>query len=171
MNFEGAGPGAGMIRMATRSDAKAICAIYNHYVTDTIVTFEESPVDVDEMSRRIDATTAAWPWLVAEARGQVLGYAYANQWKPRSGYRHTVESTIYLDPSHLGRGGGSALYASLLEMLRERGVHCAIAGIALPNAASIALHEKFGFRKVAHFRENGIKFGRWIDVGYWQLSR
>ena len=120
------------------------------------------------MSRLIDATTAAWPWLVAEARGQVLGYAYANQWKPRSGYRHTVESTIYLDPSHLGRGGGSALYASLLEMLRERGVHCAIAGIALPNAASIALHEKFGFRKVAHFRENGIKFGRWIDVGYWQ---
>lgn len=159
-----------MIRTATCADAPTICAIYNHYVTDTIVTFEESPVSVDEMSRRIQATTAAWPWLVVEARGKVLGYAYANQWKSRSGYRHTVESTVYVDPSQVGRGAGSALYASLMEMLRARGVHCTIAGIALPNSASIALYEKFGFRKVAHFRENGIKFGRWIDVGYWQLS-
>ncbi|WHZ20134.1 MAG: Acetyltransferase, GNAT family [Rhodanobacteraceae bacterium] len=157
-----------MIRIATSADAPAICAIYNHYITTSDATFEESPLSVEEMSRRIDATTAAWPWLVAQEHDAVIGYAYASQWKPRSGYRHTVESTVYLDPARVGRGAGSALYASLFDMLRGRDAHCAIAGIALPNAASVALHEKFGFTKVAHFRENGIKFGRWIDVGYWQ---
>lgn len=157
-----------MIRAVLLADASAICAIYNHYVTTGDATFEEVPVSVDEMTRRIEATTAAWPWLVAEREGAIAGYAYANQWKPRSGYRHSVESTVYLDPACGGQGLGSSLYAQLLEHLQQLGVHCAIAGIALPNAASIALHEKFGFRKVAHFRENGIKFGRWIDVAYWQ---
>ena len=158
----------GMIRTATCADAPTICAIYNHYVTDTIVTLEESPVTADEMSRRIETVLSAGTWLVVEQAGTVMGYAYATQWKPRSAYRHAVESTIYLDPAHVGHGTGSALYASLIDTLQRRGVHCTIAGIALPNAASVALHEKFGFRKVAHFHENGIKFGRWIDVGYWQ---
>lgn len=157
-----------VVRPARSADVPAICAIYNHYIATSDATMEESPVGHDEMSRRIDTVTAAWPWLVAEADGTVTGYAYANQWKPRSGYRHAVESTVYLDPAQVGRGFGSALYHSLIDSLRQRGVHCALAGISMSNVASIALHEKFGFRQVAHIRENGIKFGRWIDVGYWQ---
>ncbi len=157
-----------MIRTATSADAPAICAIYNHYIQASDATMEESPIDGGEMSRRMEAVTAAWPWLVAEEEGAVVGYAYANQWKPRSGYRHAVESTVYLAPARVGHGFGTALYRSLIDILCERNVHCAIAGISLSNAASIALHEKFGFRKVGQFRENGIKFGRWIDVGYWQ---
>lgn len=158
-----------VIRPAQPSDAPAVCAIYNHYIAASDATMEESPVDSSEMSRRMQAVTAAWPWLVAEEAGIAVGYAYANQWKPRSGYRHAVESTIYLDPARVGHGLGTALYQPLVAMLRQRNVHCAIAGISLSNAASIALHEKFGFTKAGHFRENGIKFGRWIDVGYWQL--
>ncbi|HET7161954.1 MAG TPA: GNAT family N-acetyltransferase [Rhodanobacteraceae bacterium] len=157
-----------MIRTATNADAAAICAIYNHYITDSDATMEESPIDAGEMSRRMAAITAAWPWLVAEKEGVVIGYAYANQWKPRSGYRHAVESTVYLAPTYVGHGFGSALYQSLIDILHERKVHCALAGISLSNIASIALHEKFGFRKAGQFNENGIKFGRWVDVGYWQ---
>lgn len=157
-----------MIRTATNADAPAVCAIYNHYITASDATMEESPIDAGEMSRRMAAITTAWPWLVAEVEGAVIGYAYANQWKPRSGYRHAVESTVYLAPAHVGHGFGTALYQSLIGILGERHVHCAIAGISLSNTASIALHEKFGFRKVGQFHENGIKFGRWIDVGYWQ---
>ncbi len=157
-----------MIRTAAKADAAAICAIYNHYIASSDATFDEAPVAVDDMARRIATVTAAWPWLVAEVGGAIIGYAYASQWKPRSGYRHTVESTVYLDPVCFARGTGSTLYEALFEALQTRGVHCVIAGIALPNPASVALHEKFGFRKVAHFDECGIKFGRWIDVGYWQ---
>lgn len=157
-----------MIRMATRADAEAICAIYNHYVAHTIVTFEEQPVAPAEMQSRIAAVLEKLPWLVFEGDGAITGYAYASPWKTRSGYRFAAESSIYLAPAQTGRGAGTALYANLLENLRARNVHCVIGGAALPNPASVALHEKLGFTKVAHFRENGFKFGRWIDVGYWQ---
>lgn len=168
----GATPGTGvadMIRDASADDAPAICAIYNHYATDTIVTFEERPVTTTEMQSRMAAVLERLPWLVLECDGTVAGYAYASPWKARSGYRFTVESSIYLAPAHIGRGFGSALYRSLLGNLRTRNIHCVIGGAALPNPASVALHEKLGFTKTAHFRENGFKFGRWIDVGYWQL--
>ncbi len=157
-----------VIRTATLADASAICAIYNHYVVESVATFEESPVTSEEMSRRIEATLAAGTWLIAECSATVIGYAYASQWKPRSAYRYALESTIYLASGHVGNGNGTALYAALIDTLKQRRVHCIIAGVALPNAPSIALHEKFGFRKVAHFRENGFKFDRWIDVAYWQ---
>ncbi|MGH8214512.1 MAG: arsinothricin resistance N-acetyltransferase ArsN1 family B [Rhodanobacteraceae bacterium] len=157
-----------MIRNASLADAPAICAIYNHYVTGTIVTFEEQPVAAVEMQSRMAAVLERLPWLVLECGGDVAGYAYASPWKTRIGYRFAVESSIYLAPAHVGHGLGSALYESLLENLRTRNVHCVIGGAALPNPASGALHEKLGFTKVAHFREIGFKFGRWIDVGYWQ---
>ncbi|HLI16709.1 MAG TPA: arsinothricin resistance N-acetyltransferase ArsN1 family B [Rhodanobacteraceae bacterium] len=159
-----------MIRTATTADASAICAIYNHYVTDTIVTFEERPVATTEMQSRMAAVLEKLPWLVLEHDGTIAGYAYAAAWKTRIGYRFTVETSIYLAPAHIGRGFGSALYGTLMESLRAWNIHCVIGGLALPNPASVALHEKFGFTQVAHFRENGFKFGRWIDVGYWQLS-
>ena len=156
------------LRAATVSDAPAIAALYNHYVRETVVTFEETPVSADEMARRIVETGTEFPWLVHAADGVVLGYAYATAWRTRSAYRFSVESTVYVAPTHHRRGLATALYAALLEELRERGAHSVVGGIALPNPASIALHEKLGFVKVAHFEEIGRKHGRWIDVGYWQ---
>jgi phosphinothricin acetyltransferase len=134
------------------------------------VTFEEEPVTAAEMSRRIDEVLSGeLPWLVAEQDAVIVGYAYATKWRPRFGYRFSVEVTVYLAFNQSGRGVGSRLYGALLAGLRERGFHAAMGGIALPNDASIALHEKFGFKKVAHFDQAGIKFNEWIDVGYWQL--
>lgn len=158
------------IRTASTNDAAAVALIYNHYVLDTIVTFEETPVTAAEMSARIAETQAAsLPWLVADELGTVAGYALATRWKGRCSYRFSVEVTVYLDPSFTGRGLGSQLYEALFAELRARRLHVAIGGIALPNPASVALHEKFGLKQVAHFSQVGFKFGRWVDVGYWQI--
>lgn len=158
-----------MIRDCTPADAAQICEIYNHYVLETVVTFENSVVVDAEMARRIAEITSRLPWLVWEVDGKVLGYAYASPWKARAAYRHSVESSIYLAQHATGRGGGSRLYAALIAELRQRGLHCVIGGAALPNPASVALHEKLGFSKVAEFREVGFKLGRWVDVAYWEL--
>jgi L-amino acid N-acyltransferase YncA len=158
-----------MIRSATGQDAAAICAIYNHYIANSIITFEETPVSTDEMAGRIAEVTATLPWLVFEAEAEVQGYAYASPWKSRCAYRFAVETTVYLAESATGRGVGSQLYQALLADLRGRSLHSIIGGVALPNPASVALHEKFGFEKVAHFKQVGWKFDRWIDVGYWEL--
>ncbi|MBK8980589.1 MAG: N-acetyltransferase [Planctomycetes bacterium] len=160
-----------LVRAATGADAEALARIYNHYVANTIVTFEEELVPPGEMARRIAATAAeALPWLVAECGEEVVGFALASKWKGRCAYRFSVEITVYADHAWTRRGIGSHLYGRLLPDLRGRGMHSAIGGIALPNPASVALHEKFGLRKVAHFREVGFKLGRWIDVGYWQVT-
>jgi phosphinothricin acetyltransferase len=108
------------------------------------------------------------PWLVLEEEGAVIGYACAVRWKSRAAYQHSVESTIYLAPELTGAGRGVALYSTLMEQLAKLGVHCVLAGIAQPNEASVGLHEKLGFSKVAHLAEVGRKFDRWVDVGYWQ---
>jgi L-amino acid N-acyltransferase YncA len=158
------------IRPATPADAARICAIYNHYVTATTVSFEEDPVDEQQMAQRIaDVGAAGLPWLVLEVDGELAGYAYATKWRVRPAYRHSVESSIYLDRAFAGRGFGRMLYGALLDALRGRELHLVIGGIAQPNDASAALHEALGFRKVAHFSEVGKKFGRWVDVGYWEL--
>jgi L-amino acid N-acyltransferase YncA len=158
-----------VIRAAGPADAAAIAAIYNHYITDTMVTFEEEPLPAEEIVRRMtDVGTTGLPWLVAEADSRVVGYAYATRWSGRVGYRYSVEITVYLAPGQGGKGFGSQLYVELFSLLRARGIRSVIGGIALPNPASIALHEKFGLRKVAHFEAVGIKFNRWTDVGYWQ---
>jgi phosphinothricin acetyltransferase len=158
-----------MIRSATRGDAAGICAIYNRYVLETWITFEETPVSAEEMQERIAETTASLPWLVWEREdGRVLGYSYASRWKGRCAYRFSAESTVYVAPEATGQRIGSQLYEALLSELRVLKIHTAIGGIALPNEASVALHERLGFAKIAQFREVGWKFGRWIDVGYWQ---
>jgi len=158
------------IRPATRGDAADIANIYNHYIRDTVVTFEEREIAAVDMADRLAAVSANdLPWLVAESAGAVVGYAYADRWKQRSAYRHSVESTIYLDAKQIGTGLGKRLYRQFLGAL-PASVHVVIGGIALPNAASVALHERLGFAKVAHFREVGFKFARWIDVGYWQKT-
>lgn len=157
------------IRHATPADANAVCRIYNHYVTDTVVSFEEAPVATTEMAARIIDLTRTHPWYVYEEAGVVVGYAYAGPWRTRAAYRDAVESTVYVESGLVGSGIGSKLYDALIPELRRRSFHCAMGGIALPNAASVALHEKNGFIKVAHFQEVGWKFQRRIDVGYWEL--
>lgn len=159
-----------LIRSATRADAVRICAIYNHYVASTTISFEEAPVSEADMAGRIaDVTGAGLPWLVLEVDGVMAGYAYATGWRARPAYRHAVESSVYLDPALAGRGHGRRIYARLLDQLRARGLHTVIGGIAQPNEHSVRLHQGLGFRKVAHFSEVGFKFERWIDVDYWQL--
>lgn len=159
-----------VIRGATLADAPAFCAIYNPYIAETVISFEEEPVAVETMQSRIAEVTSGHPWLVAEREGRVVGYAYATAWRTRTAYRHSVESTVYLDASCVGWGVGTALYRELIERLRSAGIRQVMGGGALPNEASVALHERLGFRKVAHFEAVGWKFGQWIDVGYWQRS-
>ena len=160
-----------MIRPAETHDADALANIYNHYVLNTIVTFDEEAVTVEEMRQRLeDVLGAGLPWLVAEEGNKVIGYAYAAKWKGRCAYRFSVESSAYLAPEAVSRGWGTRLYEALFAALRERTVHVVISGISLPNPASVALHEKFGMKKVAHFAEVGFKFKQWVDVGYWQAT-
>jgi L-amino acid N-acyltransferase YncA len=158
-----------MIRAATTADAGQIKDLYNHYILHSVATFEEEPVTAPTMESRINAIHNHCPWLVYEVDGEILGYTYATRWKDRSAYRRSVESTVYVKNGHNGKGIGSSLYQGLLDDLGRQDVHAVIGGISLPNEMSVKLHERFGFQKVAHFREVGYKFGRWIDVGYWEL--
>jgi phosphinothricin acetyltransferase len=158
------------IRPVVEIDAADLARIYNHYVSGTCITFETDPLAAADMSRRMaEAMNAQLPWLVAEVSGAVVGYAYAAKWKGRSAYRYSVESTIYLDAGRTGKGIGFGLYSALLAALRATSMHAVIGGIALPNEPSIRLHERLGFKQVAHFAQVGFKQDHWVDVGYWQL--
>lgn len=157
-----------MIRAVRLEDAKALVAIYNPYVRETVITFEEEAISADEMASRIAKVTADYPWLVWEEDGAVVGYAYGSTWRTRHAYRFTTETTIYLAPECQGKGIGSRLYEGLLAELKQRGFHSALGGIALPNAPSVRLHEALGFRKAGHMTEAGWKFGAWVDVGFWE---
>lgn len=157
------------IRDCTDSDVPRICDIYNHYIRETVVTFEETLLPVEEMAHRVAEVRKRFPWLVIESGGKVEGYAYASLWKTRSAYRHAIESTIYLAADAVGRGLGKMLYAALLDKLPQCDVHRVLGCIALPNEPSVALHERLGFKKIGVFDEVGLKFGRWVDVGYWEL--
>jgi L-amino acid N-acyltransferase YncA len=160
-----------VIRSATLADAHVIESIYNWYIESTIVTFEEERVVAADISERIDKVLkGSLPWLVLEQANEIVGYAYATPWRARRAYRFCVETSIYLARDWAGQGFGTELYEHLLAQLTERNMHVAIGGIALPNGASVRLHEKLGFRKVAHFEQVGFKFGSWIDVGYWQKA-
>lgn len=155
---------------AQSSDAAAIAALYNAYVRGTVATFEVDEVPVYDMARRIgDVRARGLPWFALEADGAVRGYACATPWKTRAAYARSVETSIYLDAAACGHGWGRRLYATLLDRLCTMDMHLAIAGIALPNPASVRLHEALGFAPVGIFREVGFKLDRWIDVGYWQL--
>lgn len=158
------------IRAASSTDAQAIANIYNHYVETTRISFEESPVSMQEMAERIAKVQVTLPWLVASSQDQVLGYAYATPWRTRSAYRFSAETSVYISHAHHGKGVGGSLYAALLGELPKRGIKNVIGGIAQPNQASVALHEKLGFKKVAHFSRVGFKFDQWVDVAYWQLE-
>ena len=157
-----------MIREVKLSDAKAIVDIYNYYILNTNITFEEKQLTVDDMEERIIEKTAKHPWIVYERDGQVIGYAYLSGWHSRSAYRYSNEVSIYLDRNEKGHGIGKELFANLLEISKDYGVHTIVSGITIPNAESISLHEKFGFKKIAEFKEIGFKNNKWLNVGYWQ---
>ena len=159
------------IRAAVLEDAKQIAEIYNHFVLTSTITFEEEPVPVAEIARRVSETQASsLPWLVATRGELIAGFAYAQNWKTRAAYRFSREVTVYVREG-LGRSGiGSQLYTQLFAALKAGGAHAVIGGVALPNEASLRLHQKFGFEKVAHFKEVGFKFNRWVDVTYFQLT-
>ncbi|KLV04639.1 phosphinothricin acetyltransferase [Photobacterium aquae] len=159
------------IRAVALNDADQITDIYNHYIRDTVITFEETPITNAEIAARIQKVTdAALPWLVAEHNGEILGYAYAAPYHVRSAFRFTVEPSVYLAPNATGRGIGKRLYQALIEQLAQTTIKNIIGVIALPNVPSVALHERLGFRKVGEFADVGFKFGQWISVGYWQYS-
>ena len=157
------------IRLATTVDAKAIAAIYGPYCTDSRVSFEEAAPDPTEMARRITGERPGYyPWFVAERGQSVLGYVASSAFRVRPAYRWSVETGIYLAPGAQGQGVGRALLTRMIEALESQGYVAVIAGIALPNAASVALHEALGFEKVGAYRGTGFKQGAWLDVGLWQ---
>lgn len=157
-------------RVAQPADAAAIAAVYAPYVTDGFVSFETEPPDEGEMRRRIEAGGALHPWLVVEVDGRVTGYASASPFRPRAAYRYAVETSVYLDPAHIGRGLGRPLYARLLALLERQGFAHAIGAISLPNEGSVRLHEALGFTRAGVYRQVGWKCGRWVDVGLWQRA-
>ncbi len=155
-----------MIRLANKKDAEAIAAVYRPYVEHSHFTFEEVPPDTAEIAERM--SNPMHPWLVAEEDGRVLGYASTSPMRNRAAYRWSVETGIYLAAGAQGRGTGRRLLAEHLELLGRQGFETAIAGIALPNDASVALHEKLGFTLSGIERGVGFKLGQWVDVGRWQ---
>ncbi len=157
------------IRRAKSDDAGQIAEIYNYYILNTHHTFEIEPLSADEMRERVAAIGENYPYLVAEENGEILGYVYAAQFKLRQAYKYSVEASIYVKSQAKQKGIGSQLYEKLLAELAETDVHTIIAGISLPNEASVRFHEKLGYEKVAHFREVGYKLGRWVDVGFWEM--
>ena len=156
------------IRPVTEHDIEDICEIYNYYVENTVISFEENRVSINEMEQRVFNQSIDYPWLVYELDGKVVAFTYACKWKARSAYRFTLESTIYLSSECQGKGIGTKLYQKLFDELATKSIRSVIAVIAEPNPSSVALHEKMGFEKVAHFKEVGYKHKQWIDVGYWQ---
>lgn len=160
-----------LIRAANSAgDAEAIAAIYAPFVNDSIISFEDVAPTPAELAQRIDRLTKTHAWLVAEDAGEILGYAYACPHRERAAYRWTTEVTVYVDPRHQRRGAGRALYRALLETLADQGYRVALAVIALPNEASVGLHEACGFTLVGVYRQIGFKLGSWWDVGWWQLE-
>ena len=158
-----------MIRRAKASDAASIASIYNYYILNSSTTFEEAAVDEQIIQSRIIAHDRL-NWWVYEIDNQIVGYTYATIWKPRSAYRFTVETSIYITENYQLKVIGVKLYEHLIEELRAGGFHTLLAGISLPNDISVRFHEKLGFRKVGQLEEVGYKFNRWIDVGYWELN-
>lgn len=152
------------IRKVKPDDAEAIAGIYNKYVLETAVSFEEDALSLDEMLRRIEAISAAHPYFVGEEDGKVVGYCYVHPWKERAAYRHTMEVTIYLADGAMGRGLGTQLMEHLLSACRQEDYHVLVACITADNEASLDFHKRFGFRQASFFPEVGWKLGKWHDV-------
>ncbi len=159
-----------IIRLAREDDAAQMLAIYAPIVRETAISFELVPPTEDEFRQRIRSVLEIAPWLVCERGGDIMGYAYASRYRPRAAYQWSVEVTVYVNARYQNRGVGRAVYTSLFECLRLQGFGNAFAVIALPNRASVALHESLGFDPVGIHRAAGYKLGEWHDIGWWQLA-
>jgi phosphinothricin acetyltransferase len=158
------------VRLAGPGDGDTLAAIYGPVVSGTAISFEVDPPDGAEMARRVAHTLPTHPWLVMDAEPGVVGYAYAHRFHERAAYDWSVETSVYVDERHRGCGVGRSLYRALIAVLGAQGFRRAIAGVALPNAASVRLHESVGFRAVGVYHRVGWKFGSWHDVGMWELE-
>ena len=163
-------PRARVIRSASERDGAACAAIYAPYVTDTAVTFEIDPPGADEMAGRIATAARTHAWLVLEDEGRVVGYAYGSPFKARAAYRWASEVSIYLEPGRRRTGAGRALYEALFSRLAERGFRTVVAGMTLPNEASVGLHTAMGFEAVGTYRHIGWKHDAWHDVAWMQRT-
>jgi len=159
-----------LIRLAQHQDAEDIAAIYAPFCDASSVSFETAAPSAEEFGKRVQNVTEQWPWLVLLDEGRVAGYAYASRHSERAAYGWAVNTAIYVGDRYRRRGVGRALYTSLFAMLRQQGYFKACAGITLPNAASIALHEAFGFTRVGIYRGIGFKFGNWHDVAWYEAE-
>lgn len=161
-----------MIRPVKKSDAAAICDIYNYYVDKTTISFEYQPVSLETMQDRIAATSSKYSWLVYEEQGEIIAYVYANVWKAREAYKYVLESTVYASHTIKTKGVGTKLYQALIEDIQgypeDKKINALMAVIALPNDASVALHKKVGFYEAGYFKQVGKKFDQLIDVAYYQ---
>jgi phosphinothricin acetyltransferase len=158
------------VRIASKTDAAAVAAIYAPYVLETAISFETSPPSAAEMAGRISSTLETHPFLVFDPSDGVVGYAYASAHRERAAYRWSVDLAVYVDRQAHRRGVGRALYAHLFELLARQGYHSAFAGIALPNPKSVSLHEAMGFVHLGTYARVGFKHGAWHDVGWWQRT-
>jgi phosphinothricin acetyltransferase len=158
------------LRPARETDLPRLTEIYNHYVINTPITFDLDPVTVDQRRPWLAQFAESGPHrlLVAEDAGLVIAYAGSHQFRTKKAYDTTVETTIYCAHDHTGRGVGPALYTALFEALRGEDLRMVIAGITLPNPASVALHERFGFTPAGVMHQVGRKFGRYWDVGFYE---
>lgn len=158
------------IRKVDIKDALQIVNIYNYYVKNSVVTFDKTPFTQEDFEKRIKTISSKYPFIIIEDGNEIMGYAYANVWRTKPAYKRTVESTLYVKHDAFGKKIGSQLYSNLFHLLKHQGIKVVIGGLSLPNDESIGLHKKFGFREVGHFEKVGEKFGKLIDVSFWQLD-
>jgi phosphinothricin acetyltransferase len=159
-----------VIRPASNADVEAMLAIYGPVVTTTAISFELAVPSAEEMTERLARIQATDPWLVLEIGGDVAGYAYGSPFRARAAYEPTRETTVYVDPDHRGQGVARRLMEELLVQLAHRGAHRAVAGIVLPNEASVALHRSLGFTHIGTFTEVGWKLDAWHDLSFWERA-
>jgi len=158
-----------MIRTFNIKDAQSLLNIYNFYVLNTTATFDIEPLSLEEFKDKMVGIITEYPFIVYEEKGTILGYAYGSRFRPKPAYNYVAESTVYVKHDAHGKQIGTKLYAELLRLLKKTDLHTVLGVLTIPNEASIKLHEKFGFKQVAHLKEVGLKFGEWQNVGIWQL--
>lgn len=159
-----------MIRAFHTNDTKELLDIYNFYVLNSTSTFDDVPLTFEEFSEKLTHISSNYPFIVFQENDEILGYAYGSKFRPKPAYNKTVESTVYVKNGLLGKQIGTKLYSELLKLLKQKKYHIVLGVLTLPNDASVKLHEKFGFTQVADLKQVGFKFGKWQDVGFWQLN-
>lgn len=159
-----------MIRAVNLNDVEELLEIYNYYVINTVVNFDEKPYSLKDFTEKVELITKDYPFIVFEENNKILGYAYGSRFRPRPAYNYTVESTVYVKHGEHGKQIGSKLYTELIKLLKEQKFKSVLGVLTIPNPASVKLHEKFGFTQVADLKDVGFKFDEWLDVGMFQLK-